>query len=369
MSNNSEEYVKLTVNGEIKNYFSRMKNVLSCLENVFDIDSADVESSVDNAIIHNYLQQLTNSFKALELKNWFVGISDREGLELVIDSVDSGFPLRKDFTFLTAEQEESEQFSGKLPSTEVLKSKIEKHLLRQKTLPRSLQQDLATKLYFDLLENQELFLNTNDVQYQCIGENESNGNIRYLAHWANYDMKKNIPNIYIMVFEFSGDEVFEETSEYHSIGNYLANNSYSQTMLLELAQEIDKNKFIHPKLLKRIHVGPIYNSGLTKHNDNIQDILGRIKNEDDNWVFAWSTEILRSKGQESVSTGLLSKRQREIFMIDRYSVDTFEAGASEIIQSMIIPYGAYQALAESSENPLHNIQKYVIDPNGSVIYL
>lgn len=369
MTNKPEDCVKITSNSDIKSYFMRQKNVIAQLRNVFDVDSIDVESTYDNSIIHTYLEMLSNTFEALELKHWFTGANNRNSEELSIDAVDSGFPLRSEITFLTAEQAESQKFSGKLPSTEVLRKKIENHLLQHKTLPRALQQDLATKLYFELLESKKLFLNKNPVQVISLGPNESTGNERYLVHWANYDGKKNIPNIYILMMEYSGEVDFTGSQDKAQIAHYLENNSFSNTMLLQLAQEIDKMKYVHPKVLKRIHVGPIYNSGLTKHNDNIQDVLGKIKDENDNWVFAWSTETLRSHGQESVSVGLLSSKQREIFKVDSYGADTFEAGASDITQSMIIPYGAYQALAESEENPLHNVHKYVIGPKGKVIFL
>ncbi|WP_425263789.1 hypothetical protein [Vibrio owensii] len=369
MTTNPNEFITLSSNSEIKAYFSRLKKVLAQLGNVFDVDSIDVESTYDNTIIHEYLSMIGNTLHALELKHWFTGKNDRNTQELSIDSVDSGFPLRSEITFLTAEKGEAGKLSGKLPSTSELRSKIEKHLLQDKTLPVALQQDLAARLYFELLEEKELFLNKNPLQVISLGTSDISGNERYLLHWANYDNTKNIPNIYIMMMEYSGEVDFMQSNDRQQIASYLESNSFSKTMLLQLAQEVDKHKYAHPKVLKRIHVGPIYNSGLTQHNDNIQDVLGKIKDENDNWVFAWSTEILRSHGQESVSTGLLSTKQREIFRVDSYGVDTFEAGASDITQSMIIPYGAYQALAESEENPLHNVHKFVIGPKGKVIFL
>jgi hypothetical protein len=132
---------------------------------------------------------------------------------------------------------------------------------------------------------------------------------------------------------------------------------------------IDKEfTYIRPKSLKRIHVGPMYSTAFTKHNDNIQKILLNAPVGKD-WIFAWTVETILSKGTEIVKKSLFGDQVQEVYHVDRDNHVTFETGTTSLRQYMILPYEAFQILSEDVSNNLNNVSKYVVSDNGDIMYV
>jgi hypothetical protein len=328
------------------------------------------EKSIDDSIILGHLKKLYNTIFALRMKYWFNGlVDDRQVSKLMLDVIDSGFPMRKEIIELRVDKKNAQEAYQNLPDENEIKHRLLAYVLNQKKISLDLQYDLSIKEYYGLLLDDDFFFPENQPEF-IRGTNARNGNRRYVAHWSVYDAEKNIPNVYIMVFEHSGGNKLEENPDLiKELRDFILKDSISTLKLINIASNVDKGfATIHPKSLKRVHIGPLYSNGLTKHNDYVQSVLDGV-NTEDNWVFAWSTEMLLSKGIRQVTKGFFGSQQEEIFHVDAHDLEAFEAGSTDVEKNMIIPYESYQALIDAKENPLNSIQKYVINKDGAIIYL
>lgn len=365
------DFQKIESNEATRTYFERFRHIGRMLESISEREAGEKSNDIDDQIILSHIRKLNKTLIALQAKYWFNGeMSHRQQSIFMIDTSDSGFPLRKEITEMSNDKLRADDILAELPTEQDIKNSILDYALSQKRVNKDLQYDLGMRMYYQLLKDNDLFMQSNPPVFMAASDSH-NGNSRYVAHWSVYDVKKNIPNIYVMVFEYSGKGGIEENPEiFEQLITSIINNSSSELKLLTIGMNLDKEfPLLHPKSLKRVHVGPVYNNGITKHNDSIQSILDNVKGEKNNWVFGWSVETLLSRGHKRAKTGMFGDQQEEIFHVDSGDYAAFDAGATEIDQSMIIPYDVYQALADAKNNPLNQVNKYVVNDHGDVIFL
>jgi len=149
----------------------------------------------------------------------------------------------------------------------------------------------------------------------------------------------------------------------------MLNQSLSSLKLVTIATGIDQDfPTVHPKSLKRIHVGPLYSNTFTEHSSELQEILTDHADEPGyDWVLAWTVESLASKGIEYVRTGLFGQVQKEIYQVDGHTLDTFEAGSSAVQRYMVLPLEAYQTLQDYGPERFADVHKFVVGPDGEVM--
>lgn len=369
-----EQWYEFTDQADVNRYFDRFLHITDMLENISSSSVLTESDSLDDYIILTYIKKLKNTLNALRYKYWFLGTMDsRIHSTLFIDSRDSGFPLRKEIHLLTADKTDVDDKLSQFGSEDRIRDQIIAHVVAKKTVPMDLLYQLSQRKLFSILKEKEIFeVNVAPTVTEVKSPNADTK--MFVIHWCTYDIKKNIPNIYIMVAEQSSADnmSIKNNAEYRqSLVACIERYSTSDVRLITMAREIDKEfADIHPKSIKRVHVGPVYTNGITHHNDGIQRILEGVQDQRDNWVFAWSTETLMSSGSREVSKGFFGTQREEIYNLSESGgMSKFEAGASEIEQSMIIPYDAYQALNDDPENPLKNVQTYVVDHDGNVIFM
>ena len=367
------ELVEVTSNEANKDYFERLKKVSSSLIKICEGQVQQNRDSVDDITTLKYLHKLNNSIRCMRMKYWFNG-SDfaKQSSLLLIDAKDSGFPIRKEFHELSNDIKRADSVLESLEPIEALKKKQLDYLISHKRINREIQFDIQAHEYFKLVKNSELFMPDNKPVFIPANKAE-NGNNRYLVHWANFDITKNIPIIYIFLIEYSGKKKLEEEDFFQDLYADLESYSSSSYKLLSICTDIDKKyNLVHPKSLKRICVGPLYINGFTKHNRHVTSALEYVAKHhpDENWLFGYTVESLYSKTTMKTDAGLFkSSQQKEIYYIDTHNPDSVEYGCSDREKSMVIPYTAYQHLADQEENALNNIQKYVVRNEGEVIYL
>jgi hypothetical protein len=369
-----EQWYEFTDQEEVNRYFDRFLHITNMLEKICSSSVLSESDGLDDYVILTYIKKLRNTLNALRYKYWFLGTMDsRISSTLFVDSRDSGFPLRKEIHLLGADKADvSEKLKG-FSSEKDIRDQIISYVVARKAVPMDLLYTLSQRKFFSVLRDKEIFdVNVSPEITEVKSPNENSK--MYVIHWCTYDVQKNIPNIYIMVAEQSSEvsQSIKTNSEYRkSLFSAIERFSTSDIRLITMAREIDKEfTDIHPKSLKRVHVGPVYTNGITHHNDGVQRILEHVQDQRDNWVFAWSIETLLSRGSREISTGFFGKQREEIYdLSESNGMGKFEAGASDIQQSMIIPYDAYQALNDDSENPLKNVQTYVVDHDGNVIFM
>ncbi len=332
--------------------------------------SLEQPSDLETAVVEDYLQRLSNSFTALSVKYLLTGLTrDRRPGRLTIDQKDSGFPLFQEIVQMAADVGEAEGKLASLPERETLKTGIIDHVLERRGLPRDLQFAMSQRVYNEMLADVPLFLAQNPLQVSSLGTKDPDTR-RAFCHWAVYDSQRNLPNIYLLYLEDSGARALARDEErWTEAAAHLKAQSLSSLKLLTIARGFDKDfPDLHPKLLRRLHVGPMYSNGFTRHADVVEDILAESDAEPgQDWVLCWTVETLRSKGAETESAGLFSRVQKEIYDLDPHAPEELEAGASAIERCMILPYRPYQRLVERDPPQLRPVRKYVVGPDGMVL--
>ena len=357
-----------------RRYFDKFERIVGYLQSLAETHfrnsagSAVIKGEADS--ISGYLGSLSNTFAALSTKylmSELVTSGARAALE--IDRSDSGFPVHREVLQMASDLSQADRHLVNLPGREQIKSEIVTHILREHTIPRRLQYALSQRIYYENLKQQQLFLTQNDPVLSWLG-NTGPSRRRFLIHWAVYDSQRNLPNIYAMVVEDSGGRPLHRDDErWPLVQQHLMAQSLSSLKLLTIARGFDKDfPDIHPKSLKRIHVGPMYSSSFTTQRDDIQKLLDEADGEPgQDWLLVWTTESLHSKETKDIRSGLFGSVSQEVFALDHTDAAAFEAGASRIEPSIILPYRPFQALLAGRAPSLKRYKRYVVSPDGTVL--
>ena len=260
--------LELTDGALARRYFAKLGRIFDCLDRIASdkvpgAEHADHESE----IVADHLSRLANSFRALSYKHILAGrIEHRLPSDFEIDTSDSGFPVFREFLQLENDVDLVDEVLFDLPERAKLKQEMVDHVLKYRALPRDLQFAMAQRHYFEVLKQGDLFLARNTPALQFIAERPPHGHRRYVVDWAVYDTQRNLPDIYIMVLDDSADRPLHEDDGYATrLGEAILKQSISTLKLVTIASGIDKDfPTVHPKSLKRIHVGPLYSNTFTR---------------------------------------------------------------------------------------------------------
>jgi hypothetical protein len=369
-----EASLEFSDNDLCRRYFAKFERIIGHLHDIAWQDAPAVKPGALGALeieaIEAYLGRLANSFTALSIKYLMTGlVHNKLPAKLEIDQSDSGFPIFGEILRLAEDQVRAEEMLVDLPPGERLRAEMVDHILKYKTMPRDLQFAMSQRVYYEMLRDRPLFLHRSAPIFVSLPASKD-GNARFLVHWAVYDSDRNTPNLYLMVLEDSqypsvdGDDILRELVEKHLIAQ-----SLSSLKLLTIATGFDKDfERLHPKEIKRIHVGPLYSNRFTRHADAIQEILREADDDaGQDWVFCWTVETLFSKESRRTPSGLFGDTLEQIYHVDLLSPEVFEAGASAIERAMILPHRPYQCLMEKDDDHLGAVRKYVVGPAGMIL--
>jgi len=358
-------------NEKTREYFKKTNNISKMITNIVkhNINSDDSKkTTTDDAVILKHINLLNNTIYALSLKYKFNGLVDhKQNTIFNIDAMDSGYPLQKEILFLESDKNRSEELSKTLIKKEIIKEGLIHCALHYKSINTDLQYDLCMHDFYNFIKNNELFLSFNGFNITPLKDRD--GIKRGIANWSVFDHETNLPSVFIMMFEYSGKEQLEEDSQvFKDMKMAAIENSYSPNKLMMVANRIDYAlDNVHPKCLKKITVGPIYNGGITNHSPIIDNLL---KGEgEENWILSWKKETILSKSTRTVSTGFFSSKQEEIYHIDGTNYDAMESGATEIENSIILTYDAYQKFDRSEKDLLKQFKKIIVSNSGEVVIL
>ena len=357
-----------------RGYFGKFSEIMRHIQGLAAEMSLDGSSKgmaeLEAEIVEGYLRQLSNTLTALSIKYLMTGlVGGRRPGPLAIDHIDSGFPLFQEVIQMASDAGEVTSQLAVLPKRDALKEDMVEHLLHRRSLPRDLQLAMSRRVYCEMLAEVPLFLAQNPAQLLPLGTRDPQTR-GHICHWAVYDTQRNLPNVYLMQLEDSGERTLtQDQRRWPLVAEHLLAQSLSSLKLLTIARGFDKDfPDLHPQVLKRLHLGPMYANKLTRHSDIVQDILAESDDEPgQDWVLCWTVETLRAKGAEKTSTGLFSSVRTELYDIDPQAPEEVEAGASAIERCMILPYRPYQRLVERDLPQLRRVRKYVVGPDGEIL--
>ncbi|TQV83187.1 hypothetical protein [Denitrobaculum tricleocarpae] len=377
MTDSGSETLELRDNAACRRYFAKFERIVGNLRAVAALDRPDDAESfgaLQLDVIEGYLKALSNSFEALSTKYLLTGtLGKAVSSALEIDRTDSGFPVFRELLQMANDLSQVDHHLGSLPSRDVLKQEMVQHILQKREKPRDLQYAMSQRVYYEMLRDRNLFLAQNHPQLVWLGKDkpvDTSKRRRYFVHWAVYDSSQNLPVLYQMMMEDSSDRALS-TDEFRwpKVQTHLLAQSLSDLKLLTIARGFDKDfPDLHPKFLRRVHVGPMYSHTFTRQQGPLREILAEASGAPGlDWTMSWSVETLLSKKTEQKAAGIFGKVETEVFHIDPYDTASQEAGVTHLERSIILPHRPYQVLIDKDFSSLRNVRKYVVAADGSVM--
>ncbi|GFE65234.1 hypothetical protein [Litoreibacter roseus] len=364
------DHAGLTDNLAARRYFAKFERITDHLARVAgEMERERTFSKTDVSIVSNYVQRIAATFRALSQKYLLTGRDTGVFFgSLNIDRVESGFPVFGELMTMANDAQQAGRHLDGMRSQAELKDEMIRQIVGDLTIPTKLQYAMSQRLYYEELARGDLFWAHNDPQ--AIWQGNSNGRKRYLIHWAVYDSRQNVPTIYLMEVEDSGDiSLPKDDRRWPAAQAHLAAQSTAGLKLLTIAQGFDRDfDDLHPKRLRRVHVGPMYSSAFTLQSGPIREVLEEAQAAPgEDWALAWTIEELWSERVELEKKGWFGQVEREIFRLDPFAGRGAETGATSIERAIILPQKPFQVLAERQPQGFASVRKFVVSPAGRVV--
>ncbi|NNC37490.1 MAG: hypothetical protein EX271_12115 [Acidimicrobiales bacterium] len=355
-----------------RRYFAKFARINEHLKEVTKLSKKEkLITTPEATILQWYLEGLSTTFTALSYKYLMANrVGDHSETLLNIDKRDSGFPVFSETLQMAADALQAKEHLKSLPSQERLKKDMINHILTERSAPTKLQYAMSQRIYYEYLNSEKLFLSQNDPQVIWTGSQKRGQRRKYLIYWAKYDSESNVPQVYLMEIQDSGKKALpKDERRWPRVQSHLMAQSMSSLKLLTIARGFDRDfPNLHPKMLRRFHIGPMYSHKFTEQHGPLRDVLADAAGEPGlDWALTWTIESLVSQKTTSEKTGFFSSAEREVYAIDKRDLEAQDKGVSDIRRSLILPHRAYQVLEEKNHPSLRGIRKYVVGNNSRIL--
>ncbi|QBF33168.1 hypothetical protein [Thalassococcus sp. S3] len=363
--------VGLTDTFASRRYFKKFEAITAHLLRVAAVMETDGRLSEHEVkVLARYVQNLTYTFRALSMKYLLVGRdTGRFFGSLAMDSQESGFPVAAELLTMANDAQQAERHLENMPPVDEMKDEMVRTIISDRQIPTKLQFALSQRLYYEELARGELFWAQNDPECQWLGNLEERRR-RFLLHWAVYDSQINLPVIYLMELEDTGKIALpKDQRRWPEVQAHLMAQSLGGLKLVTIAQGFDQDfDDLHPKLFKRLHVGPMYSSAYTRQAGPLRSVLEEARApEGQDWALVWTTEELESERVMSERAGWFSSVERQVFALDPFGGRGADTGATRTERNIILPQRPYQVLAEKNPPGFAEVRKFVVSPQGRVL--
>jgi len=353
-----------------RRYFAKFERITRMLVSVAGAMEADrTLSRLDTGVLSGYVNAIAASFRALSLKYLISGRID--GLlaqHLTIDLHESGFPIYQELATMANDAAQAAQHLRGMAEIETLKDEMLREIIGARTLPTKLQYALSQRLYYEALAKGGLFWPLMHPSAQWLAD-LPRGRRSYLLHWAVYDSQLNVPVVYLLEAEDSGRRALPlDQGRWPRVQAHLLAQSVGGLKLVTIAKGVDADfDDLHPKRLRRIHLGPMYSSAYTLQSGPIREVLEEARApEGEDWALAWALEELESERVE-VEKGWFSDTERQVFRLDPFAGRGVDLGATRLARSLILPQRPFQVLAEKDPEGFRAVRKFVVGREGRVL--
>ncbi|MCW9043758.1 MAG: hypothetical protein OQK05_10485, partial [Pseudopelagicola sp.] len=288
---------------------------------------------------------------------------------LQMDAVESGFPVFNELLVMANDAQQAEAHLRGMPDSEALKDEMIRKIIGEQEIPTRLQFALSQRLYYEELMRGEMFWAQNHPEVYWLATLAERRR-KFMVHWAVYDSQINLPTIYVMEVEDSGKVALpKDERRWPEVQAHLMSQSLGGLKLVTIARGFDESfDDLHPKRLRRYHVGPMYSSAFTQQAGPIREVLEAARApEGEDWALAWTVEDLQSERVEEERAGWFSTVEREVFALDPFSGRGVDTGATRTERSIILPQRPFQALEELNPPGFASVTKYVVSPQGRVL--
>ena len=354
-----------------RRYFRKFETIISHLGRVAAVMEAEGDLNRDEVkILARYIAEMTFTFRALSLKYLLVGRDTGQFFgSLAMDVTESGFPVFNELMVMANDAQQAARHLQNMPSTERLKAQMVEQIIGEREIPTRLQFSLSQRLYYEELMRGYLFWARNDPQ--AVWLTGIQPRVTYLVHWAVYDSQLNLPTVYLLEVEDSGGGkgLPIDGRRWPEVQAHLMGQALGGLKLLTIAKGFDEAfDDLHPKRLRRLHLGPMYSHAFTQQSGPIREVLAEAKAPaGQDWALAWTDEVLESERVVEEKSGWFGSVEREVFALDPFSGRGAETGATRMQRSLILPERPYQVLAEKAPAGFASVDKYVVGQSGRVL--
>ncbi len=365
------DHVGLTDTFASRRYFRKFETITGHLTRVAAVMQAEGEvSKAEVQVITRYLMALTFTFRALSMKYLMVGRdTGRFFGAFAMDKRDSGFPVASELMTMANDAQQAATHLANMPSEDTLKDDMVRMIAGDRQIPTKLQFALSQRLYYQELVRGQMFWAQNDPECIWLG-NITDDRRRFLLHWAVYDSQVNLPVIYMMELEDTGRTALpKDQNRWPEVQAHMMAQALDGLKLVTIAKGFDGDfDDLHPKSLRRIHVGPMYSHAYTEQSGPLREVLAEARApEGQDWALAWTTEELESERVTAERAGWFGTVEREVFALDPFGGRGVDTGATRTQRSIILPQQPFQVLAEKKPPGFDDVRKFVVSPTGRVL--
>ena len=366
----TRDHVGLSDAFAARRYFAKFARITAHLRAVADeMEAGGWFDHAAHAVISAYLEALGRSFEALSMKYLLTGRGSRAGA-MRIDVEESGFPVFAELLTMANDAQQAHRHLLNMRSEAELKDEMLRVILNDHEVPVRLQYALSQRLYYEALERGGLFWAQNDPVAVWNEAESGERRRRYMLHWAVYDSQINLPSIYLMEVEDTGRRALpRDQGRWPEVQAHLMAQSVAGLKLVTIARGFDADfDDLHPKFLRRVHVGPMYSHAFTRQMGPIREVLETAAAPmGEDWALAWTLEDLESAEVKEERKGWFSTVEREVFALDPFSGKGVDTGATRTSRALILPERPFQVLAELDPPGFADVRKYVVGPSGQVL--
>ena len=348
-----------------RRYFAKFDRITGHLARVAaELEKEGQLSRLEARLIAGYIGKVAATFRALSHKYLMTGRADGAP-RITFDRHESGFPVAQELMLMAVDAQQAEKhLSG--PSVDEIKDRMIRQIVGDLTLPTQLQFALSQRMYYQSLTEGGLFWARNDPDAQWI---ETKGDRKhFLIHWAVWDTQVNLPILYLMDVEDSDSKPLPTDDRRWPLAQAaLMAQSLGGLKLLTIATGFD-NDFptLHPKRLRRIHLGPMYSHSFTLQSGPISKVLADANaGPGEDWALVWTVEDLVSDRVEEVKDGWFSTVEKQIFKLNPNN--GAETGATRMDRMVILPEVPFQVLVEQDPPGFRQHRKFVVGDGGRII--
>jgi len=355
-----------------RRYFAKFARIMDHLGEVAELSKTEkLITTPEVKMLRGYFEALSNTFTALSYKFLMADrVGEQANLKFTIDKSESGFPIFRELMQMASDVTQAKKHLKSLPSQERLKKDMINHILTDQSSPTQLQYALSQRIYYEYLAEKELFLSQNHPQIIWVGKDLKAKRRNYLVHWASYDSQTNLPAIYLMELQDTSHRALpHDERRWPRVQSHLMAQAVSGLKLLTIAKGFDTDfDSLHPKMIRRFHLGPMYSHTFTEQRGPLRDVLAQADGEPGlDWALAWTVESLVSETTKKEKVGIFKHAERQIFAINKTDFELVDAGVTDIRRSLILPHPAYQVLEENNKDDFNGVRKYVVGKNARIL--
>ncbi|MDP2064032.1 MAG: hypothetical protein Q8J98_13130 [Phaeovulum sp.] len=369
-ANLTRDHKRLDDDLAARRYFAKFDRITRLLVSVAGAMEADRSlSRRDTGVLAGYVNAISASFRALSLKYLVSGRVD--GLlakHLTIDLHESGFPIYQELASMANDAAQAALHLRGIAAVAEIKDEMIRQIVGAREIPTRLQYALSQRLYYETLAKGGLYWPQMHPTAQWLADLPK-GRRSYLLHWAVYDSQLNVPVVYLLEAEDSGRRALPlDQGRWPQVQAHLLAQSLGGLKLVTIAGGFDADfDDLHPKRLRRIHLGPMYSSVYTLQTGPIREVLEEAHApEGEDWALAWAVEELESERVEW-EKGWFSQTERQVFRLDPFSGRGADLGATRLARSIILPQRPFQVLAEKDPEGFREVRKFVVGREGRVL--